>query len=201
MTPLMQSSGRYQNPRLSPDGAQVALVVQSDVWLYDIARDTSRRVTQQGSNAYPAWTTDGTAVTFASDRTGTFDLYEKAVDGSGTAEPLVETSTLLFPGTWSRDGGSFAFYEVDEAGDRDLRIVERSGETRAFLATEFNERIPRFSPDGQWLAYVSNLAGEDRIYVQSFQDGGAVIPVSTGPGTEPVWSRDGGELFFVTATG
>ena len=59
-----------------------------------------------------------------------------------------------------------------------------------------NERAPRLSPDGQWLAYVSNQSGNDRVYVQPFPDGGQVIPISTGAGTEPVWSRDGRELYF-----
>ena len=67
-----------------------------------------------------------------------------------------------------------------------------------FLATEFNERAPRLSPNGKWLAYVSNQAGEDRIQVTAFPDRSQMFPVSTGPGTEAVWSRDGRELFYRT---
>ena len=197
MTPLTQARAQYQNPRISPDGSQVVVTIGSDAWLYDIERDASTRLTEEGSNSYPAWTPDGQRVTFSTDRSGTFDLYEKAVDGRGSAEPLLQTPTLLFPGSWSPDGTMFAFYEVGESGvERDIRILERGGETRTFLATEFNERIPRPSPDGRWLAYVSDQSGEDRVYVQAFPDGGAVIPISTGAGTEPVWSRDGAELFF-----
>ena len=70
------------------------------------------------------------------------------------------------------------------------------GNPTPFLVTEDDERAPRFSHDGQWVAYVSDQAGEDRVYVQAFPDGGEVIPISTGTGTEPVWSRAGGELFY-----
>ena len=143
MTPLTQAGARYQNPRISPDGSQVAVTIGSDAWLYDIERDASTRLTEEGSNSYPAWTPDGQRVTFSTDRSGTIDLYEKAVDGRGSAEPLLQAPTLLFPGSWSPDGTMFAFYEVGESGvERDIRILERGGETRTFLATEFNERIP-----------------------------------------------------------
>ena len=79
---------------------------------------------------------------------------------------------------------------------RDLWMLPQGGEPTPLLATEFNERAPRLSPDGRWLAYVSDQAGEDRVYVRSFPDGAGVITVSTGPGTEPVWARDGSELFY-----
>ena len=92
----MRDSG-FQNPRLSPDGKQLALGAGDDIWLYDIERQTSSRLTEEGANSYPGWTPDGTAVTLGSDRSGTFDLYQKAGDGSGVAEPLLERSTALFP--------------------------------------------------------------------------------------------------------
>ena len=75
-------------------------------------------------------------------------------------------------------------------------MLPLDGDPVRFLATEFDERAPRLSPDGQWVAYVSDQAGEARVYVQPFPDGGEVITVSRGPGTEPVWSRDGRELFY-----
>ena len=200
MAPLMQGNGQYQHPHLSPDGRQVAVGIAGDsvdIWLYDIERDSPARLTEQGRNYFPVWMPDGTEVTFASNRSGSFDLYGKAADGSGNAETLLEKSTLLFPGSWSPDGTTLAFYEVTatDAG-RDIWTLRRDGEAKAFIATEFNERAPRLSPDGQWLAYVSDQSGEDGVYVHPFPDGGQVIPISTGAGTEPVWSRDGRELFF-----
>ena len=115
MTPLMQGNGRYQHPRLSPDGRQVAVGIAGDnidIWLYDIERNSPTRLTEEGTNYYPVWTPDGTSVTFASDRSGPYDLYGKAADGSGDAEMLLEKSTVLIPGSWSPDGTMLAFYEA-----------------------------------------------------------------------------------------
>ena len=200
MTPLVRGTGEYQSPRLSPDGRQIAVTIAADsidIWLYDIERNSPTRLTEEGTNYYPVWTPDGTSVTFASDRSGSFNLYGKAADGSGDAETLLEKSTVLLPGSWSPDGTMLAFYEsTNTDAGRDIWTLRRDGEASAVIATEFNERAPRLSPDGQWLAYVSDQSGEDGVYVQPFPDGGRVIPISTGGGTEPVWSRDGRELYF-----
>jgi serine/threonine-protein kinase len=203
MTPLMQGDGLYQYPRLSPDGRQVALTIggdtdTADVWLYDIERALPTRLTEAGSNYYPVWTPDGAAVTFGSNRSGILNLYEKVADGSrAPAEVLLEKSTLLVPTAWSPDGITLAYYEVTNTPTaRDIWTLRRDGEASAFLVTEFDERSPRLSPDGQWIAYLSDQSGEDQVYVQPFPESGRVIPISTGGGMEPVWSRDGTELFF-----
>ena len=192
MTPVTR--GEYRYLRLSPDARYVAAVVAGDVWLYDLERDAPTRLTDQGGS-YPLWTPDGSRLLFSSNRTGLFGVYSKEVDGSGEAEPVVESTNSLFPGSWSPDGETFAFYEVVTDANRDI-WVHRNGEASTFLSTEFNERVPRVSPDGRWVAYVSDRSGEDRVYVQPFPQGGAVTSISTGVGTEPVWSRDGSELFF-----
>ena len=200
MTPLSQGNSRFEHPRLSPDDRQVAVSISGeswDIWLYDIERDAMTRLTrtQDGRSArFPTWTPDGSSVTFGIYELG---LYQQAADGSGDVETVLETFTTLTPGSWSPDSTTLVFYESTFTGtSRDIWTLGPDGEASSFLATEFNERAPRLSPDGRWLTYVSNQSGEDRIYVQPFPDGGAVTPISTGVGTEPVWSRDGTELFF-----
>ena len=187
----------FEHPRLSPDGRRVAVTLQGetrDIWLYDIERDSPTRLTQEGTNnRFPSWTPDGTSVTFRPNLLG---IYRKAADGSGDAEPVLEKDGLI-PGSWSPDGTTLVFTEFTRTDtSQDIWTLRPDGEASAFLATEFSERAPRLSPDGRWLTYVSNQSGEDRVYVQPFPDGGAVSTISTGVGTEPVWSRDGTELFF-----
>ena len=80
--------------------------------------------------------------------------------------------------------------------DRNLGVMAADGSTTPFLATEFNERAPRLSPNGQWVAYVSNQSGDDQVYVRSFPDAAQMLQVSTQGGSEPVWSPDGTELFY-----
>ena len=216
MTPLSQGMGEYLHPRLSPDDGQVALTIRTDdnrgigdrgelrdIFIYDLGRNTSERLTEDGFNDLPAWTPDGTAVTFASNRSGVWDLYSKPADRSGEAKRLTHTSFDSFSGSWSPNG-SLVFYQVTEtsvtglepSGGRDLWVLEQDREASVFLATEFNERAPSLSRDGRWLAYVSDRSGEDRVYVTPFPEGDRFIPVSSGAGTGPVWSRDGGHLFF-----
>jgi len=100
----------------------------------------------------------------------------------------------LIPTSWSPDGESLAFY--DATGARDIWALPREGDALPFVATAFNERSPMFSPDGRWLAYVSNESGRDEIYVKPYPGPGGKWPISTEGGTEPRWSADGRELFY-----
>ena len=202
MTPLIEGEAIYGTPRLSPDGTRVAFGMlresgEPDIWIRELERGSDTRLTVEGVNLYPAWTPDGATVTFGSDRAGDFDLYSKRADLSGEAERLATTASDSIPGSWSPDGQTLVYYEVNLSGTaRDIWTLLLGGDPAPFLVTAFNERAPRLSPNGHWLAYVSDQAGEDRVYVRPFPEGGRVIPISTGGGTEPVWSRDGRELFY-----
>jgi Tol biopolymer transport system component len=213
-TPLVEGPG-LANPRLSPDGSQVAFEQSSDagtddIWVRDLTDELTVRVTESDANDwYPVWTPDGTTVTFSSIGDGAADgtttLYSRPTDRSdaaqrvladATTEDLLLTAGNLIPAAWTPDGQTLVYYRIS-GGDRDIWSLPSTGDPEAFLATAFNERAPRLSPNGQWLAYVSDQAGEDRVYVQAFPaKGGSVYPLSPGLGTGPVWSRDGRELFY-----
>ena len=199
-TPLIEDRQAYSRPRLSPDGQRVAVAIQSslnqDIWIYDIGRGTRMRLTVEGINDSPVWTPDGTRVTFNSTRDGPRELYWKPADGSGQAELLLNTNSgnRLMPTSWSSDGEMLAFYSPD--GARDIWTLPREGDALTFVATAFNERSPMFSPDGRWLAYVSDESDRDEIYVKPYPGPGGKWPISTEGGTEPMWSADGRELFY-----
>lgn len=187
----------WGSPRLSPDGRRVAVrAYDNDVWILDEARGGSVRLTVSGLNHMPAWSPDGGTITFSSNRgTGDFDLYSTSVDRGGSDERILGAGARLIPGGWSPDGRTLVYYQTTEAANRDLWSVTPGEEPVPLRATRFNERAPRLSPDGRWVAFVSDLVGEDRIFIQPF-DGDQLVPISTGPGTEPVWARDGSELFY-----
>ena len=211
-TPLVESTGLGW-PRLSPDGTHVAFSRPSDtgdldIVVWDVARGSETRLTETAAtDNIPVWTPDGVAVTFLSnpDDGNRYDLYVRPVDLSAEAQRLLATAgdaqlTFSIPGSWSADGQTFLYAATNTGSVQDLDIwrLPVGGEPEAFFETQFSERGPRLSPNGHWLAYVSDQAGEDRVVVTAFPDGGQVFPVSTGPGTEAVWSRDGRELFYRT---
>lgn len=187
-----------------------------------MARATRTRFTAGGVGAYPVWAPDGSKLAFQSTAPGPFNLFWKLINGNADAQPLLNasdavaarswpgTGAALLPGTlptlsgagpqypmsWSPDGSAVAFHERKPDGRRDIWVVSPGGEPVPFLLTPFDERSPRFSPDGRWLAYVSDESGRDDVYVQPYPGPGPKWIVSTDGGIDPVWSKDGRELFY-----
>jgi len=200
----------YRASRLSPDGGRVAVEItgtENDIWVYDTARNTLTRLTFEGNNQQAQWTPDGKRVTFRSDRAGPFNLFWKLADGTGAVERLTTSEFRQNPGSWSPDGQFLAFHQQPSVGssatNRDIWILPLEGERKpqAILQTQFNELAPVFSPDGRWLAYVSDESGRSEIYVRPFpkvEEG--KWQISTDGGVEPRWAPNGRELFYRTAS-
>jgi serine/threonine-protein kinase len=191
----------YLQPRLSPDGRRVAVGIteqERQVWLYDLSRETLTRFTFQGNNNLtPFWTPDGKRIAFTSNKEGQRNLFWQLADGSGGLERLTTSKYVHIPGSWSPDGQLLAFAEINPTTGYDIWVL-RLGDRKAqpFLRTPFNEAAPRFSPDGRWLAYVSDESGRFEIYVQAYPGPGGKWQISTDDGTEPLWNRNGRELFY-----
>jgi serine/threonine protein kinase/Tol biopolymer transport system component len=193
----------YFSPSFSPDGKKIAVTIsltgKRDVWIYDIEQDTLTRLTFEGSHYYPVWTPDGKRVAFSSSMAGTYDLYWKLADFSGTAEPLLVKEGEQLEISFTPEGKLLVFRERHPVTSRDIWILPLDGERtpQPFLNTSFNERSPMLSPDGRWLAYVSDDSGRSEIYVRTFSDlSGSRWQVSTDGGTEPLWAKNGKELFY-----
>ncbi len=197
--------GSYEEPWLAPDEKRVALIrdpaLTSAVWILDTARGTLSRLTFDASaHLTPVWSPDGRRIAFAADHEGTFDIYAKNADGTGTEELMLKGENAEFPGDWSLDG-RFLLYET--ITPRDLWALPLAGDRKPLpiAQTEFDETQGHFSPDGKWVAFVSNETGRYEVYVQPFPGGpsgpGAKWQVSTSGGVQPQWRRDGKELFFL----
>jgi len=198
--PLPAPLRAYLCPRLSPDGR--VLVVGSEgtgLWLYDLARDTLTRLTDTaGAFPLPIWTSDGKRVTFRSMVSSSLNLHWMPTDGSSAGERLTTSENMQSPGSWSPDGQVLAFSENDPTTGWDIWVLKLKGERKPqpFLQTPFNEGAPIFSPDGRWLAYQSDESGRQEIYVRPFPGPGGKWQISTEGGSEPMWARNGRELFY-----
>jgi serine/threonine-protein kinase len=197
------SGSAYSIPRLAPDGQRLAVIHGriiagggGDVWLHDLTRETSSRVTVDGGG-YPVWVPDGRQLVFT--KGGPDDIYGKSFDGRGVEERLFAGfSGGSRPFSFSPDGRFLAFVSVRPTTANDIMIIDRQDKTEAqpFLKTQFGEGAPMFSPDGRWIAYVSNKSGRNEIYMRPFPGPGEEWTISTEGGIEPIWARNTGELFY-----
>jgi serine/threonine-protein kinase len=200
--PVAAPARAYMFPRISPDGRRVAVGIteqETQLWLYDVSREAMTRFTFEGNvSLNAAWTSDGKWIAFQSSKEGQPpNIYWQRSDGSGGLERLTTSEYPNVPMSWSPDGQLLAFMEVNPSTQRDIWIL-RMGDRKAepFLKTRFDESVPRFSPDGHWLAYTSNESGRYEIYVQPYPGPGGKWQISTEGGTEPAWNSNGRELFY-----
>ena len=157
-----------------------------------------------GGDWFPVWTPDGRRIVFSSTRGGVPNLWWQAADGTGAAERLTTSSNPQFVTGITPDATAVVFNEQTPTTGRDLMQLALDGTRRVtpLLQTKFDERNGIVSPDGRWLAYESNSSGTFEIYIRPFPDvGGGQWEVSTVGGREPLWSRSGKELFYVSADG
>ena len=193
---------QYVYPRVSPDGTRVAVAIvknaDTDLWVLDLARPgISTRITFGGSNGfYPVWSPDGLQLAYADGQGQTNRLLLAPADGDGQVETILDRNERQFPTSWESDGNVLAIH-IGVSG-RDLAMLPMDGDRTPvpLLVTPFDERAGAFSPDGHWLAYVSDESGQDEVYVRPVPGPGQQHTISTNGGVEPVWSPDGRELFY-----
>jgi eukaryotic-like serine/threonine-protein kinase len=212
--------GAYNSIALSRDGRRVAASRTNpentpnwDVWLIDVGRNTSTRLTYEQVRAtFPVWSAEGSSVIFGSIHEGETNLYLKSASGAGDQQLLLKSTGGEQSATSSSPDGRFLLYTAENPQTKsDIWVLPLQGDRKPtpFLRTQFNESSGRFSPDGRWIAYTSDESGRDEIYVREFSSGSAhgywdaagKWLISKDGGTEPRWRGDGKELFYVASDG
>ncbi len=201
-TPVLLEIREYAFPRYSPDGKRLAIAIGSgatrDVWLYDFASHGLRRLTSGGSiNERPEWSPDGSRVLFRSDRGPRSAIWWQPIDESAPATQLVGDPKIPYYEAVMTPDARAIVYQVDTSGgDIGYRMLSGDTTPRLIASSPAQELEPRLSPDGHWLAFMTDESGTAQVVVQPFPGPGPRIPISNGGGSEPVWARDGRHLFY-----
>ncbi len=199
------------NPRLSPDGQRIAAMLfdfqvgSTDLWLHDSALTRKTRFTfDPAFDSSPVWSPDGSRIIFGSDRKTrlTYDIYQKDASGARNDELLYESNEYKRPSSCSADGRFLAFATLVRPSRKgDIWILPLTGDRKPFpfiQTAQFDEARAQFSPDGRFIAYDSDESGSRQVYVTAFPEPGGKQQVSANGGEDPVWRRDGRELFFLS---
>lgn len=195
--------GEQKRFAISPDGARAA--VAPGLWMLDFARGTSMRLAFDPLVAGgPVWSPDGSHIAFSAREKAPgapqSGLYVAPANGASTAEPLFKSMQRMSVDSWSTDG-RYLLYTARDPGRTDslwFLGFEKGAKPAPVVQNNFNNRDGQFSPDGRWIAYISDESGREEVYVQAFPGPGGKWQISLNGGSRPVWRRDGKELFFAT---
>jgi dipeptidyl aminopeptidase/acylaminoacyl peptidase len=189
-------------PRIAHDGTRIAFRTPApscDIWVYDLARGATMRLTSEGDNHGIVWSADDERIaTFRLEGTKARPVWVRS-DGAGqSVEAFPEDLSIsTHVAALSPSGTGLVAVEQREGSSHDVVMLDLSkSEARPLLSSRFDEQGAALSPDGRLLVYVSNESGRNEVYVQSFPAMDARAQVSTEGGHEPVWSRDGRTIYF-----
>jgi Tol biopolymer transport system component len=190
---------RPLNPKLSPDGRKLALIVAGDLWVYDLDGRPPIRLTFSGTHYSPLWTPDGRRI---AHEVGSV-VMAVAADGGGSPELMSPPEGHFHPHGWSPDGREIILVAMQGAATHSPDIVKFSwrekGALQNVVATVANEGAngAALSPDGEWLAYASDETGRPEIWVRPYRHEGPAVRLSTNGGVQPVWAKHGRELYYL----
>ncbi|HLG06634.1 MAG TPA: hypothetical protein VI383_10860, partial [Gemmatimonadales bacterium] len=198
-TTLREDARNYHHPRFSPDGRLIALDITDpearDLWMVDVRDRTLTRLTFGETANDPYWSPDGRHLAYSAARGAIRGIFLRNADGSGSPDSVLTDTHDRSSGVWSRDSRLLISSTTRMAG-LDVVTLGQPGPARPISGSRPTESHPGLSPDGRWLAYVSEEGGTPEVYVRAFPEAGGRRQISTGGGTEPVWARNGRELFY-----
>ncbi|HKV74952.1 MAG TPA: hypothetical protein VJN95_10570, partial [Gemmatimonadales bacterium] len=199
-TAILSADRSYHSPRVSPDGRRLALDFTDqvrDVWLFNLTDSTLTRFGFDSTAHDPTWLPDGRGLLFGAFRRSAIGMFRRRFDGRQAAESLLMSGSQVTAHTVTPDGRiAVAVSYVGQQSDLITVPLDGRGKIDTLAATPYNEAYPALSPDGRWLAYVSDESGRNEVYVRTFPGFASKVQVSQAGGSEAVWARSGRELFY-----
>jgi serine/threonine-protein kinase len=202
--PATTERRNYHAPQFSPDGRRISVDFSGgdgrDVWLLTLREGTLSRATFVRDGHDAVWSPDGQFLTYTSFRSGVLGLYRVRAGSGAPPESLFASAALGYTGSWLPDGSALLTtgQDLQPGSGPDIALVVNGGHgpVEPVIADPFFTAYPVPSPDGRWFAFASNQSGQQQVFVRTLAPGGEVVQVSQDGGTEPVWSRDGRELYY-----
>ena len=198
--PVAEFKAPFAFPSFSRDGQRIAYQTAGKelcVWVYNPNRGTASRLTGEGWVEALVWTPDGKHLVLGWCASGPQNLYWQPADGSSPMERLTTSENWQYPGSFTPDGSTLAFVEDHPETSEDILLLDmKSRRVTPFLNSKAREGWPEFSPDGHWMAYASNESGRYEVWVRPFPGPGGKWQISKEGGAQPVWSKDGKQLFY-----
>jgi Tol biopolymer transport system component len=199
----MEERQFYLHSVPSPTGDKIAVTIRKqgldNIWVYGFEEEAFTPVTFDGRNTSPVWDHAGNRLVFNSNRTGTYNLFIKPIDGSESVRQLTRSDNFQIPYSISSTG-LLTFAERNPKTKHDIWVLDlaEGSEPQPFLQTPANERQAMFSPDGRWIAYESDQSRRNEVYVRPYPGPGPTVQVSTRGGQYPIWHPNGRELFYLS---
>ncbi len=203
---IASESRRYAAPRLSPDGSRIAVTVtdagKSAVWIYDMSSRTFSQLSTVATAQAPEWSPDGKRIYYMGlgdkDRIA---IYSQQADGGGAPEKVARVEGIAQGLSVAPDGKSIVYLAYSKNSWDLYRVqLDSAGSGSLYVGGPSDEISPTISPDGHWVAMVSNQTGADQVYLRSYPDPSSRIQISASGGGEPIWSRDGKTIYYRAGT-
>ncbi|MGB6975157.1 MAG: protein kinase [Terracidiphilus sp.] len=195
----------WSTPAVSPDGIRLAVAKgeqsKQDIWVFDLKRGAASRLTFNLANdTNPSWLPGGSQILFSSQRKGPYGIYQKNADGLGSTQVVSESGgNAMAIDAVSSDGRYVIYDTAGGSNATELWVLPLFGDRKPFpfVQGKFNATSAQFSPNGRYVAYTSEETGRHEVYVQTFPKPTGKWQISTAGGEEPIWRRDGRELFYL----
>ena len=195
--------GAYEEPRLSPDNTRLALTLDNDIWIYELASGRRTRLTRDRSSAMAVWNPSGSHIAYVSARKGNLEAWVEPSDGSGPARQLTHLGGQVHVDAWSPDGKMLTIHHHPLSGVVAIYMLpmeDADPKPQLFFKADYNAEGAHFSRDGRFVVYVAEETGQREIYLRPYQQPGGQVSVSVGGGREPTWAANG-DVFYRSLPG